>query len=347
MVMPPPATQKDVAERLGLSVSAVSKALSGAPDIGSETLLAVEAAAAEMGYVPNAAARQLKLQRTDSVGVILPATGDLRPSDAFFAEFLTGLVEQLNEYGLGVLLSTAHADGDEDTYLKQIQSRKVDGFVIVRAMVDDPRIALLAARGIPFVSFGRANGSDTHAYVDEDGASATESLVDLLVELGHSRFACIAEPSGYSRGDDRLRGFLSGLAKHGITTERGSVVEAGYRRQAGFDVANHILSRKEPPTAIVCSNDLLAHGAMRAAQRRGLTVGSDVSITGFDDIALAEFANPSLTTVRSGAAHSGRVAADIVGRSIRGLPVEDPQVRLDLELVVRDSTGPPRSRQRD
>lgn len=336
-------TLKDVAEQVGKSVSAVSKALSGAPDIGPETLAAVKRAADDLGYEPNAAAQQLKLQRTDTVGVILPAGADLRLSDPFFSEFLTGLVEQLAVFELSVLLSTASNGDHEAAYQKHMRARRVDGFVVVRTQPGDDRIPVLAGRGIPYVSFGRTGPTDSHSYVDEDGASAMEAVVDHLTSLGHTDMVCLAEPAGYTKGHNRVQGFLSGMAKHELPVTLDSVVVAGYRQKSGYEVGNALLSLPQRPTAIICCNDLIALGVMKAAQERGLTVGRDVSITGFDDIALAAYANPSLTTVRNAASDSGRIAADIVGRSLRGLRVDNNQVLLNLDLVVRDSTGPPRS----
>ncbi len=336
-------TLKDVAERVGKSVSAVSKALSGASDIGPETLAAVQEAAEELGYEPNAAALQLKLQRTDTVGVILPTGSDLRLSDPFFSEFLTGMVEHLEAFDLSVLLSSVSGGDDEAAYLKHIRASRVDGFVVVRTRLGDPRIPVLAGRGIPFVSFGRTGAVERHPYVDEDGEAAMKEVVAHLVELGHRHIACIAEPSGYTKGHNRVRGFLSGMADHGLETSVDAVHVARYRQQSGYEVASEILDQPNPPTAIACCNDLIALGVMKAARERGLTVGRDVSITGFDDIALAAYASPSLTTVRNAAHDSGRIAADIVGRSIRGLHVEEHQVLMNLELVVRGSTGPPRS----
>ena len=334
-------TLKDVAERVGKSVSSVSKALSGAPDIGPETQAAVLAAAEELGYVPNAAALQLKLQRTDTVGVILPAGADLRLSDPFFSEFLTGLVEQLEVFELSVLLSSAANGDDEAAYLKHMRARRVDGFVVVRTQFGDARIPVLAGRGIPFVSFGRTGPTDRHPFVDEDGASAMEAVVEHLAAMGHTDMVCLAEPAGYTKGHNRVLGFLSGMERRELPVTLDSVIVAGYRQTSGYEVASELLSRPQPPTAIICCNDLIALGAMKATQERGLTVGHDVSITGFDDIALAAYANPSLTTVRNAAGDSGRIAADIIGRSLRGLHVDNTQVLLNLELVVRDSTGPP------
>ena len=163
---------RDIATRVGKSVAAVSKALNGSPDIGPETLATVQKVATELGYEPNVAAQQLKLQRADTVGLVLPPTGDLRLSDPFFSDFLTGLVEQLEAFGLSLLVS-AVADGDsESIHLKQARGRRVDGFVLVRTRLDDTRIKLLADRAIPFVAFGRPSDGVDCSYVDEDGRSA-------------------------------------------------------------------------------------------------------------------------------------------------------------------------------
>ena len=132
-----------------------------------------------------------------------------------------------------------------------------------------------------------------------------------------------------------------GLERNGLRAGPESVIEAGYRQESGYDAAARLLDTEHPPTAIACCNDLIALGAIRAAHQRGMLVGRDVSITGFDDIPLAAYAEPPLTTVRNAARVSGRMAADIVGHSIKGSHTEKSQVLLDLELVVRDSTGPP------
>jgi len=332
---------KDIADQVGVSVSAVSRALGGSTEIGPETRTAILEAADKLGYEPNSAARQLKMQRTDTVGLILPPVADLRFSDPFFSEFLTGLVARLEKFGVELLVS---ADRDPDPgapYLKRIRSRRVDGFIIVRTQLEDPRITTLKGHKVPFVAFGRTRDADDFSYVDEDGEQSMIMVVDHLVELGHTRLVCLAEPVEYTKSHNRVQGFLRGLESHGLPVSQDSVVVSGYRQEAGRETAGHILDRADPPTAIVGCNDLLALGAMSAARDRGLVVGRDVSITGFDDIALAVYAHPPLTTVRNSAHDSGRLTADILGRQIRGEHVTDHQVLLNLELVVRGSTGPP------
>ena len=330
---------RDIAERVGVSVSAVSRALGGSSEIGPETRAAIHEAAEELGYEPNAAARHLKMQRTDTVGLILQPVADLRFSDPFFSEFLSGLVARLEVFGFELLVS---ADGDTDPgapYLRRIRSRRVDGFIIVRTQLEDPRIATLKGHRVPFVAFGRTRDADNFAYVDEDGERSMIMVVDHLAGLGHTRMVCLAEPIGYTKSHNRVQGFLRGLEKHGLPASQDSVVVSGYRQEFGRETAGHILDRADPPTAIIGCNDLLALGAMSAAQERGLVVGSDVSITGFDGIALAAYAHPPLTTVRNSAHASGELTADILGRQIRGEHVPEHQILLNLELVVRGSTG--------
>lgn len=336
-------TLKDVAEQVGKSVSAVSKALAGASDISPDTVAAVHKAVDALGYVPNAAASQLKKQRTDTVGLVLPQGSDLRLSDPSFSEFLDGLVEELESHDLGLLLTGADENNEPSAYQKQIRSRRVDSFVIVRTRREDARIALLRDSGAAFVAYGRTDSTVDCPFVDEDGAAAVEAMVDHLVELGHTRLVCLAEPSGYAKSENRVLGFRRGMEKHGLAVSTDCVVAGGYSEESGHEAAGAVLDRQVRPTALVCSNDRLALGAMQAARERGLLVGRDVSVTGFDDMALASHADPPLTTIRSVPHDSGRIAGEILQRVMSGDPTSENQVLLQLDLVVRDSTGPPDS----
>ena len=335
-----PVTLKNIAERVGKSVPTVSRALGGFEDISPETRAEVQRVAQELGYEPSATATNLKKQRTDTITMILPTEGRPRFSDPFFSEFVAGVVDQAAHHKLDLVVATNVGSDECSTYLRYIRSRRTDGFIVMRTKLQDERIDLLRAQEVPFVAFGRTGGDNDFPLVDEDGAGGIRQVVDHLAALGHRRLAFIAEPLFLTKAQHRLQGFLDGLAAHGLAHEPELVAEANFRQASGRQAAKILLDLPQPPTAIVACNDLLALGAMSEAQARGLVVGRDISITGFDDIMLAEYAHPALTTVHQPAHAIGEQVVDLLVKVIEKQPVEQKQqIRLP-ELVVRASSGP-------
>ena len=194
---------------------------------------------------------------------------------------------------------------------------------------------------MPFVAFGRVEGDNDFPLVDEDGADGIRQVVDYLVGLGHTRLAFIAEPLVLTKAFHRLQGFRESLAAHGLECDPELVVEANFRQTSGRQAAKRLMDLPKPPTAIVACNDLLALGALSEAHSRGLVVGRAVSITGFDDIMLAEYVHPALTTVHQPATEFGAMVAQMLLQVIHGEPVPVQQQIVKPRLVVRQSCGPP------
>lgn len=335
-------TIKDIAREVGRSVTTVSRALAGYDDVSPETRRRVIQTAQKLGYEPNIAALQLQKKRTDSLALIWPSTS-LHISDPFFYEFLAGIVDETHQHGFDLILSTSKpSETETERYLKYIRSRRADGFIVVRTMRKDPRIDLLREQNYPFVAFGRVEGDNSFPLVDEDGEYGIMQVVDHLVELGHTRLACIAEPTHLTKAYNRIQGFYHAMASHGLDINVDYVVEGGYRQNSGYQIGKQMLEMEDPPTAIVAVNDLLALGAMRAAQERELGVGKDISITGFDDIILAEYVHPSLTTVHQPAHQLGTMVCQMLVKLIRGEQIVEEQIIIKPDLVVRHSTGPAR-----
>ena len=334
-------TLKEIAERVGKSVPTVSRALGNFSDISPETRREVQRVAREMGYEPSATALNLKKKRAGNLALILPATAQVRFSDPFFSEFVTGVIDEAAQRDFDVVVSSATVEDEIDTYLRHIRRRSTDGFIVIRTRRQDPRIDLLRAHGVPFVAFGRVEGNNDFHLVDEDGAYGIRQVVDYLAGLGHTRLACIAEPLEYTKAYHRWQGFCDGLAAHGLTYDPQLVVEANYRQAAGRQATQRLLDLPVPPTAIVACNDLLALGALSEAHARGLVVGRAVSITGFDDIMLADYIHPTLTTVHQPATEFGVMIAQMLLQVIHGEAVPAPQQIVQPRLVVRQSCGPP------
>ncbi len=337
-------TLRDVAREAGLSVTQVSRALNGHDDVAKATMQHARAVADRMGYVPNREARRLKAPhlRTGTYGLILPDES-LRFSDPFFGELLTSMVAEAGAQGREIHLATSGAGADAVApYRTAVREQRVDGFVLVRTSVDDDRLDFLLDAKIPFVSFGRPPGREGFASVDFDG-QGVESAVAHLVELGHRRVACLAEPERYSLGASRRQAFRDAAIKHGLDVSEQDILEAGFHEQAGFEAASRVLGLSEPPTGIIALNDLLALGALEAAASLELGVPSDVSVVGFDDIAAARLVTPALTTLRQSPGVVGRLLLEELDQAVDRAANEERSRLVQSELIIRSSTGPARS----
>ncbi|MBC7223676.1 MAG: LacI family DNA-binding transcriptional regulator, partial [Anaerolineae bacterium] len=316
----------------------VSRALAGYPDVAEKTRQRVLQAAEEMGYYPNATARRLQRCRADTIGFIIPTSGP-RFSDPFFSEFLAGIGNEASRQRMDLLVAT-HPPGptELETYRRWAGSRRVDGFLLVRTRRDDPRIRFLAGRGIPFVSYGRSQVEVDFPYVGVDGERGMYEAAQYLIGLGHQEIAYIGGPAELQFSTDRLAGVRRALEEHGLALRPEHHVEGQLTEESGYRCARQLLATSPHPTAIMCANDLMALGAMRAVQEQGLRVGRDVAVTGFDDIPLAAHAFPPLTTVRQPIYQIGTLTCRMLVRLICGEELEERHIVLTPELVVRRST---------
>ncbi|MCO6453247.1 MAG: LacI family DNA-binding transcriptional regulator [Caldilineales bacterium] len=332
-------TIKDIAQQTGKSITTVSRALADYDDVSPATKELVRRVADELGYVPNTVARSLQKRRTDIIGLILPTFGP-RFSDPFFSEFLAGVGNRAAESGYDLLVSTqAPGDGELEAYQRKVNGRRVDGLIVVRTRRNDARIDYLRETGFPFVAFGRTEGVLDYPLVDEDSALGTRMLVEHMAALGHRQFAYISPPAELMLTHYRLQGLNEGLADADIRLDPSRIVTSDLTQRGGFRAMEELLDRPERPTAVIGGNDLMAIGAMSAAQHRGLAVGRDIAIAGFDDIPMAEHAHPPLTTVHQPIYQIGGMVSDMLIKLLLDEEIERPQIVLQPTLVVRRSTG--------
>ncbi|NUQ37453.1 MAG: LacI family DNA-binding transcriptional regulator [Caldilineales bacterium] len=334
-----PATIKDIAERTGKSVTTVSRALHGYDDVSAQTKALVRQVAEELGYEPNRLAQRLQKQRSDTIGLILPTFGP-RFSDPFFSEFLAGVGNRAARDGFDLLVSTqAPGPNELQAYRRKVQGRQVDGFIIVRTRRQDERIEYLRRAKAPFVAFGRTEGVLDFPFVDEDGVLGMRLVADHLVSLGGRHFAYLTPPQELMFAHYRLEGLRQGLLAHDIPLRPTDIIAGDLTQRGGFRDAGSLLDRAARPQAIVAGNDLMALGAMSAAQSRGLIVGQDIAITGFDDIPMAEHSHPPLTTLHQPIYEIGAMLVDMLLAIIAGRVPQPSQVLLEPRLVVRRSCG--------
>lgn len=335
-------TLGELAERLGLSKTTVSRALAGYTDVSAKTRERVLKAAKRYGYQPNPLAQRLRSGRLDTVGLIVPS--DLKPfGDAFFVDQVTHLTQTLADRGLDLLLSAAgRGDAELATLKRMVEGRKVDAMIIVRTQRHDPRVDYLLERNVPFVCHGRTERIGKYAFVDMDGEAAGRIATRAVLDRGHEIIAFIGPPSSrLTFAWHRQSGYARALDDAGIDVRPSLIREGEGGEVFGERAAIRLLAAEPRPTAILCATDLEAIGVLRALHDQGLVAGRDVSVIGHDDLPEASLTQPPLATIKQPHAAVGTRLAEIVAALAAG---EDPRGYQEVwrpELIVRDTLGAP------
>lgn len=331
---------KDIAKKSGFSITTVSRALAGYDDVNVETRDHIREIAYGMGYQPNSIARQLRSQKTDTIGLIIPAGGESF-SDNFFSELLMGAGQAAAERGYDLLVGAQTSDDPVDAYRRIVGGNRVDGVLLARTVRNDPRIAYLKSLKAPFVVAGRTAPDETSdfPYIDVDSQIGIRWAINHLTGLGHRQIAFLMPPENIAFTAYRLAGYQEGLADAGIAFRPELALYGDLRREGGRKLAHQLLDEFPEITAIASSNDLMALGAMLAIQERGLVVGQDIAVTGFDGIAAAEYSQPGLTTLRQPTRETGQHLVEMLISIIRNNPLPDLQTLLSPVLQVRESCG--------
>jgi DNA-binding LacI/PurR family transcriptional regulator len=331
-------TSADVAARAGVSRTTVSFVLNYRTDvqIPDETRQRVFRAASELGYHPHMPARQLAAGRSNVLGLVLRQSAEQVAGDATLAETLRGVASAARAAGSRVMVEPLAPEG---TYDRLLRSHQADGLIVSGPRTDDPSLSQLAGDGFPVVLQGCLPGLDVPS-VDIDNVAAAASAVRHLLSLGHRRIACITNaPLAYTAAHERLQGYREALEGAGIDYDETMVEEGAFDAASGERAANTLLGRTTF-TAMFVASDVLALGASNALREADRRVPDDVSVVGFDDIALAAYFDPPLTTVRLPAFELGQAAGRALLDRIADRAVAVRTV-LPTELIVRGSTAPP------
>lgn len=333
-------TLKTISKATGFSVTTVSRALGGYHDVNEETRQIILAEARRQGYEPNLNARLLQGGRTQTIGLIM-SIGGRRSPDPFFSEFIAGVSNQATALGYDLLLNAdTHGATEVDTYRRLVSRGRVDGLILVRTRHLDPRITYLLSADIPFVVFGRTDHTQVYSYIDMDGVAAQALLTRHFIQLGHRHIAYAAPPAELMFADFRIRGYRIALEDAGIPFRSEWLVSGELTEQSGRDLAHQLLDLPHPPSVIMAGNDLMAFGVMRAIQERGLRVGEDVAVGGFDDVPTAEHIHPGLTTIRQPIYEVGQQLVTLLIQKIHGTMTDNVQQLLQPQLIIRASSGP-------
>lgn len=328
----------DVARLAGVSTATVSRALSLPQKVRPETLARIKRVIKKLGYVPHGAARALALRRTYTVGAVVPTL-----DNAIFAETTHALQKTLDEAGYTLLLACHEFDPEIETRVgRTLIERGVDGLVLFGTDHQKALWQLIEALQLPYVMSWALDKSGQRPCVGFDSREAGRRVAEYLMELGHRRFAMISGLTATNeRHRERVQGVKDALAARGVPIPPSYVIEKQFSPTAGRDAMRELLAAKVPPTAVICGNDVLAIGAMAECHAAGLDVPGDVSVSGFDDMAIAAMISPGLTTVRFPAYELGKLAAENLLARLHGGSAPKRQ-ELPVELIVRGSTAAPR-----
>ena len=333
-------TSADVAALAGVSRTTVSFVLNERPGvtIPATTRSRVLHAAEQLGYHPHASARNLAAGRSHVLGLVLRQTPEQVAGDALLAETLHGLAGSARRSKYRVLVEPL-APG-EGSYEELVYSQRTDGLIVSGPRVDDDELRRLAASGFPLVLQGSLPGVDAPS-VDIDNVQGARSAVEHLIELGWRRIGCITNaPLAYTAAQERLTGYREALVAAGIAFDPRLVAQADFDAASGHRAMAELLADRTLEAVFVAS-DVVAFGAIAAIREAGLRVPDDLSIVGFDDIPLAAYFDPPLTTVRLPAYDLGLAAGTAILARVAGRPVPD-RTLLPTELIVRSSTTPRR-----
>lgn len=329
----------DVARQAGVSKTTVSFVLnsSDTPNIPDETRQRILDAVEELGYELDARAQALRSGNTKTIALIIP---DLR--NPHFCEYATGIEEAARASGYHLLLSSTTLNDEYAVEIfKDLARRRFDGLILASSFIldsDEARATLMQIqkRGLPVVELSENYGVDS---VFSDYFEATKEVMSYLLSLGHRRIGLIYGVGGHELGQDRLQPYQEALKTAGIPAEASLIAECGPTIEDGYQAAIKLLRLPSRPTAIIAINDLLAISAVRAAADAGLHLPTDLSLVGYDDIPMANYITPRLTTVTKNALTLGKKAFEVLLTRIQNPDLPRQRIHNPAKLILRESTG--------
>ncbi len=331
-----------VAARAGVGRGTVSRVVNGSPQVSPEARAAVQAAIAELGYVPNRAARALVTQRTDSVALVVSESEDRFFTEPFFAAIVRGVSSGLLDTQMQLWLAMAQSPAERDRIEHHLTNQHIDGVLLLSLHDADPLPTLLEQRGLPAVLGGRPArmlqpGAQQAYYVDVDNAGGARKAVEYLFGRGRARVATIAGPQDMGAGVTRLVGYREAVRASGHPASDDLVAYGDFSEASGTAAMRTLLAARPDLDAVFAASDLMAFGALRALAEAGRRVPEDVAVVGFDDAPVARQAAPPLTTVYQPIEEMGRQMAKLLVARIRREEIDKPYVLLDTNLVERES----------
>jgi DNA-binding LacI/PurR family transcriptional regulator len=335
------ATSLQVAAAAGVSRTTVSLVLNDVPRSGipEDTRERVLEEAERLNYYPNITGRRLARGRTNTLAFVVHQDPTRAAADLFLPEVLHGLNDALCPRGYHMLFRPVDPQNPEDGYAYLIYEGYVDGLVLSGPQLKEKEAVELYEQKLPVVVTGRLPG-DAVPFVDADNYQGGQLATNHLIELGHRRIGMISNaPQTYVASRERFRGYQDSLLAAGLYYDPALLREGSFTSESGQLAMSELLELEDPPTAVFVASDVVAFGAMAAIKARGLSIPEDVAVVGFDDVAVARYVEPALTTIRLPAYELGCRAGEVLLRLINDDENPEPGRLLPTELVVRESCG--------
>ena len=328
------ATIREVAESAGVSYATVSHVINNTRVVSQGTRERVLAAMAALNYRPNALARSLRQGKTNTMGLVLPDS-----ANPFFAEISRSIEDAAFKKGYSVFLCNTELDTQRELFYVDVLSKKqVDGIIFVAAGDQADSLDFLLRQNMPVVMIDRDLPNVEVDAVLTDHQLGGFLATRHLIELGHKRIACIAGPSSITPSAQRMTGYRQALEQAGLPYDEGLIIRGDYHARSGMEVTHAILKLVPRPTAIFALNDLMALGALRAAAEAGYAVPRELAVVGYDDLELAQFTTPPLTTIAQPKREIGAQAVNLLVERISRRSLSPNRLILAPELIVRRST---------
>ena len=327
---------KDVAGKAGVSVTTVSHVINKTRLVSDGLRQRVLAAMKELGYQPNALARSLRRKETNTIGMILPDN-----TNPFFAEVARGIEDVSFEQGYSVIICNSDGDLDKELlYANVLAEKRVDGIILFAAGESIKQIQALQRLDISLVMADREILDVDIDVVLTNNVQGGKLATRHLLELGHRRIACITGSLDLSLSFERMAGYREALLEHDVPVDESLIVEGDFQFESGYQATRQLLALADPPSAIFACNDLMAIGTISAAAGNGRRIPANLSIVGFDDLRLASFANPPLTTIVQPKYEMGKMATEMLLERIHHRNMPKRRRLLNTRLLVRQSTAP-------
>jgi len=330
----PIATIKEVAKEAGVSVSTVSHVINNTRFVSDDLKTRVLTSMEELGYQPNHIARSLRKKETDTIGLIISdITNPFFSEIAWSIEYLT----YMEQYSL-ILCCTNGRVEKETFYINQLSERRVDGIILISPKISTDYLKILEDRDIPVVLVDNESPGNRMDVIMADNFQGGRLAAEHLTKLGHEKIACISGPFVDNPSYERVKGFLAVLKEKGLPMHEEYMRKGNFDVYSGVDRGKELVEMEDPPTAIFACNDMMAMGAIQAVVKHGLRVPDDISVVGFDDISMAEYFVPALTTIRQPMHEIGSEALKAMMESINIPDKSHRKITLDVHLIERDST---------